>query len=119
MCLNVVGVPVTAERVVGGDHLRLAAADDLDEEVRSLQQIRVPEGVAGADIGHDDGAVLRAVHARVVVAASAAQKDVIREADVRHSLRQFRDAVLTQLCLREMLKLGHQDLATLAQRTRD
>ena len=45
MRLDVVGVAVSAELVVRDQHLRTHLADDLDQEVRRLGEVGVPERV--------------------------------------------------------------------------
>jgi len=92
--LDVIRVAVVADGVVGAHDLRAPVADYLDEVVGGLQEIGSPER-SGDQLGHRDHATrLVAVHAGVVVAAGAAEEDVVGDADDFQSPPEFLDAVL-------------------------
>ncbi len=116
--LDVVGVAVAAELVVGHQHLRPHLADDRDQVVGGLGEVGVPEGVVVARLGGDGVAVLVPLHAGVAVAAEAAEEAVVGHAERRHRRRRARRVRCSpgrpSSSAARCSQVGHQDLAHLA-----
>ena len=122
MGLDVVGVAVAAELVVGDEHLGPHFADDLHEVVGCLAHVGQPERV-GPDVGGDRGHPrLGPPHAGVAVVAGPTQEAVVGDAQLGHGIGELTDAVPAEPVVAmggEMLEIGDEDLALLAQRARD
>ena len=122
MRLDVVGMAVAAELVVRDEHLRTHLADDLDQEVRRLGEIGVPERVVAGLVHRSGVAVRTPLHAGVAVVERAAEEAVVGDAEDLHRGLELADAIRAEpvvLVGGEVLDLGHQDLALLAGRARD
>ena len=114
--LDVVGVAVAAELVVGDQHLRLDLADHADQVVGRLGEVGVPEGVVVDGVRGDRVAVLVPLHPGVAVGLEAAQPAVVGDAERLHRVGDLAASVLAEPVLLvggEVLQLGDQDLAHL------
>ena len=91
--LDVVGVAVAAELVVRDEHLRAHLTDDLDQEVRRLGEVGVPERVVAGLVERRGVAVSAPLHAGVAVVERAAEEAVVGDAEDLHRGRELLDAV--------------------------
>ena len=87
--LDVVGVAVAAELVVGHDHLRAHLADDGDQLGGGHQQVGAPEAV-GAVVGR------ACPPCRSRGTARAAEQPVVGDAELRHRRGQLAAPVLAE-----------------------
>ena len=110
--LNVIGMPVAAEVVVGHHHLRADFADDLDELRRGNLEVGLPEAARIL--------VRRCIHhPGVAVTAGTAEKPMIANAQGLARLFEFVDAPapeLVGLVRRDTREGRHEDLALFAHR---
>lgn len=110
--LDVIGVTVSAMRVVGDQDLRPDLADHGHQIGGRLVERGLPEGF-GTLVLH------RAHHPGVPVAARPAEEAVVRDAQGLHRGGQLAGAVRAEGVVtvrREMRELGRDDLALLAER---
>ena len=116
--LDVVGVSVAAELVVGHQHLRPDLTDDLDEQVRGREQVRAPEGALLDVLAGDGVAVLVPGHPAVAEVAGAAEEPVVGDPELLHGVGELGDAVPAQAVLLvrgEVCEVGDQHLPLLAE----
>ena len=120
--LDVVGVAVAPELVVGDQHLGPDLADHLDQVRGRLGEVGVPERVVVHLVGRDRVAVLVPLHPGVAVGAEAAEEPVVGDAELLHGELELAAPVLPEPVVAiggQVLELGHQDLAHLAGRAGD
>ena len=111
MRLDVIGMPVAAEVVVGHQHLGADLPDDRDQVRRCVEQVAAPEGLHPL-VG------CRAHHAGVAIAPAPAKEPPVVDSEQAHRLGEFAVAMVAEAVLlvgRQVLQPGDEDLALLTQ----